>query len=278
MEKKEIFDCLKEQYEFKFESYGVRIRIRSNNERFLKKIENHIPNIIPNARAADNSLETEHDFLINVDENGLYELFKNGEKITAGESEENFFNFSASKIRLTVAEYAEAKVFLHAGVVGWKGKAIVIPGKSFQGKTTLVAELIKRGALYYSDEYAVLDENALVHPFPKTLSVREIAGEYKQVEATVESFGGKIGTEPLAVGLVLITEYQQDAAWKPEILSSGNGILEILAHTIPVNYKPHFSLQVLNKLANHAIIAKSNRGEAKNFVDLLLKFYEAEVI
>ncbi len=277
MENKEKFDSLKLQYHFTFESYGVRIGIQSNNERFLKRIENHIPNIVPKAFIIDNNLKAEHDFLINVKKSGLFELYKDGEKITAGESEENFFNFSSSKIRLTIAEYADSKVFIHAGVVGWNGKAIVVPARSYQGKTTLVKELVKKGALYYSDEYAVLDEKGFVHPFPKTLSIRGIIDKYTQLETTAESFGGKVGTEPLPVGLVLLTEYERDAKWQPEILSAGNGILELLAHTIPVRYKPQFSLQVLNKLTNHAIIAKSKRGEAENFVDLLLKFFETNV-
>src|SRR5207237_2668254 len=116
--------------------------------------------------------------------------YLDGEKSTAGESEENFFNFFSSRLRLTVAEFAKSRVFIHAGVVGWKGKAIVIPGKSFHGKTTLTAELVKRGALYYSDEYAVLSEEGMVYPFPKTLSMRGFTDKYKQVESSVREFGG----------------------------------------------------------------------------------------
>lgn len=280
MEKRKVFDYLKEEYQFKFESYGVKIGVKSNNERFLKKIENHLENILPSAYVIDDTLEAEHDFLINVKRDGIsrfYELYKDGERLTGGDSEENFFNFSTSKLRLTIAEYAASRVFIHAGVVGWKGRGIVIPGKSFQGKTTLVAELIKHGALYYSDEYAVLDREGLVYPFPKTLSMRGIAGKYKQVEFSHESFGGKVGVEPLGVGMVLLTEYEAGAEWRPEIISAGNGIMDLLAHTIPIRYKPQFSLQVLNKMANRAIIAKSKRGEAKEFVEMLLKFYETEV-
>ena len=37
-----------------------------------------------------------------------------------------------------VAERAPDHLFVHAGVVGWEGGAIVMPGASFAGKTTLV--------------------------------------------------------------------------------------------------------------------------------------------
>ena len=66
-----------------------------------------------------------------------------------------------------MAAETRERVFVHAGVVGWKGHAIVIPGRSRSGKTTLVAELVKAGAEYYSDEFAVLDAEGRVHPFPE---------------------------------------------------------------------------------------------------------------
>ena len=44
----------------------------------------------------------------------------------------------ASDLQLYVAEAARRRLFVHAGAVGWRGRAIVIPGRSFSGKTTLV--------------------------------------------------------------------------------------------------------------------------------------------
>jgi hypothetical protein len=96
------------------------------------------------------------------------------------------FEHFERRVRLTVAEFAIGKVFLHAGVVAWNNRALIIPAKSFQGKTTLVAELVKKGAVYYSDEYAVLDEDGLVHPFPKKLSMRGIIDDYQQIDVPVE--------------------------------------------------------------------------------------------
>ena len=40
-------------------------------------------------------------------------------------------------MRLCVAYKARRRVFVHAGVVGWKGKAILVPGRTFTCKTTL---------------------------------------------------------------------------------------------------------------------------------------------
>ncbi len=71
------------------------------------------------------------------------------------------------------AEATPNMTFLHAGVVGWQGRAIVLPGRSFTGKTTLVREMLRLGATYYSDEFAVVDNSGLVHPFARPLGIRD---------------------------------------------------------------------------------------------------------
>ena len=82
---------------------------------------------------------------------------------------DSVFESLESDMRLSVASGAKRRIFVHAGVVGWKGHAIVIPGRTFSGKSTLVAELLRAGATYYSDELAVLDARGRVHPFQKPL-------------------------------------------------------------------------------------------------------------
>ena len=61
---------------------------------------------------------------------------------------------------------------VHAGVVTWHERAVLLPGRTRSGKTTLVTELVKRGATYFSDELALLDRSGLVHPYPRSLCVR----------------------------------------------------------------------------------------------------------
>ena len=51
--------------------------------------------------------------------------------------------------------------------------AIVMPGASFAGKTTMVRAWLEAGATYYSDEFAVLDRTGRVHPFARPLAIRE---------------------------------------------------------------------------------------------------------
>ena len=66
---------------------------------------------------------------------------------------------------------------LHAGAVAHAGRAWLLAGPSGAGKTTLTLALLERGFPLLSDDFAPLAlATGLVHPFPKSLGVREGPG------------------------------------------------------------------------------------------------------
>ena len=89
-------------------------------------------------------------------------------------------------------------VVVHGGVVGRDGRAILLPAPSGAGKSALVAELVRQGALYFSDEYALIDSAGLVHPYPRTLLLRDGSGDGRPVLAT--ELGGTVAREPMPAG------------------------------------------------------------------------------
>lgn len=256
------------------ESFGVRIKIRATERRHLKTVLERLNIALPQNFKIVKNKKADQDFFIETRRNKKLLLYKNNKVDSEEKSEELFWGFFESQIRLTVGEFAPSKVFLHAGVVAWKDRAIVLPANSFKGKTTLVKEFLKVGAIYLSDEYAIIDEDGFAHPFLKSLSVRGIAGEYRQVEIPAENFGGNLAKKPYPIALVLITEYDEKAVWQPEFLKPGKGVLEMIPHCLSVRSNPEFTLRVLNKISSRAIICKSSRGEAKNFVKKILEFFE----
>jgi hypothetical protein len=177
-----------------------------------------------------------------------------------------------SDLKLHVAAGARRRVFVHAGVVGWRGQAILIPGRSFSGKTTLVAELVRAGATYYSDEYAVLDAQGRVHPYPRPLSVRQNG---KRVKRTAQMLGGKSGTEPLAVGLVIVSRYKPGARWRPRALSAGEGALALIENTVSVQREPETVLETLRRAMPDAPVLKGVHGDARQVVDHIVKNFSA---
>lgn len=64
--------------------------------------------------------------------------------------------------------------YVHAGVVAHSGRAVVLPGLSRAGKSTLVLALLARGAGYLSDELFVWDpESGDALPYPRAPKVRD---------------------------------------------------------------------------------------------------------
>ena len=259
-----------------FQTYGVNIGIESDGKFDVGKISCRLDDIFPNGFHIVERGKIEHQYSIIGIESEKYELYKNGQELFPLLTEENLIDYLASHLRNVVAEFAVGKVFIHAGVVGWKGKAIVIPGSSFAGKTTLVAELVKRGAVYYSDEYAVLDQNGKVYPYPKKLSIRGIIDNIRQLDIAVEQLNGKPGIKPLSVGAVLITKYKQGMRTKINIQSRGRGVLEILGHSFAFRRNPQEVLAVLSEMVKNATIFKAERGEAAEFVDFFLEYIKNE--
>lgn len=76
--------------------------------------------------------------------------------------------------------------------------------------------------------------------------------------------------------MVLIARYEKEVVnakdFQPELLSSGQGMIEILANSVSIRRDPKFVLKVLNKFIGRVIIAKSPRGEAEEFASRLIKY------
>ena len=174
-----------------------------------------------------------------------------------------------SDLHSQVAAQAREMLFVHAGVAAWKGRAIVIPGRSFSGKTSLVAALVRAGAAYYSDEYAVFDTLGQVHPYAKPLSIRGESGQARS-QCPVESLGGHAGTEPLPVGMIVAVQYEAGASWRPRPMSPGQAMMTLLDNTVKVREQPQATMETLQKVAMCASAVKSKRGEATPVASWLL--------
>ena len=151
-----------------------------------------------------------------------------------------------------VAEHARGRLFLHAGVVGWQGRAVVIPGASMSGKSSLVAALLEAGATYYSDEYAVLDGRGRVHAYPRPLALRDGAAAVTAARPR----------RSLRLGLVLVTRYSAGTRWRPRRLSPGRAGIEMLAHTVAARRRPASALRTLARALVSARALKGPRGDA----------------
>jgi hypothetical protein len=254
------------------DAYGARIGIRVNRPALLDRVQQLLP---PGWKPLAEP---------RVDE--LHSLVLGGETRTRARSYnlvywgiarrartldlEEALAVLEADLRLNVATAATRRVFVHAGVVAHKGRAIVLPGRSGAGKSTLVAALVRAGAVYYSDEFAVLDARGRVHPFAKPLSLRDAEGGGAR-SVTAEELGGASGTRSLPVGLVVLSSYRPQGRWRPTRLTPGGALLGLVPHTVPVRRRPEASLRALTAMLERAVVLKSPRGEADGLASLLLE-------
>jgi hypothetical protein len=210
----------------------------------------------------------EHRIALSTDPRGTFGVYIGQAPLIQRTSLEIALMLLESQVRAHVALHAQDRVFVHAGVVGDGSGAIVIPGGSFTGKTSLVAALVRAGATYFSDEYAVLDDDGLVHPYPKPLSLR--GADHQQIDHSVASLGGRVGEGPLPVRTILISTYRPGVDWRPSPLSAGQGVLAMLANTVPARSKPAEALRAITRAVESATVLAGDRGEASSIVDQLL--------
>lgn len=258
-----------------FESYGAVIRIDSNAPEFIAQAEQVARHsLLSNLKTVANSRRPDQIIELTKSKSGNYRFVHNGKYLASGRSRKKLFKFFDTIVRVNVGESAKNLVFIHAGAVGWKGRAIVMPGDSFTGKSTLVAELVKAGADYYSDDFAILDSKGLLQPFPRAISMRTDDGKYVPYELSVDTLGGKVGKEHIPVGMILFTEYIARKRWKPKYMTPGQGVLGLVPFILSFKPQPEFSLKVLNKVTDNAIIASSPRPKAEHFAETLLGFFD----
>ena len=251
-------------------AYGVRVGVRANDQRIADAIADHFP---PGAERLEFSDSGRVYSLVTDEETAAGDLrcsaYVDGTPLAERVALPALLDAFEASLQLHVAEMAPERVFVHAGVVAYRGRAIVLPGRTFSGKTTLVAELVRAGAEYYSDEYAVLDAAGAVYPYPRPLAIRRV-GIPGAIRCPVDALGGRAGSEPLPVGLVVACTFKAGAEWRPRRLSPGQAVQALFANTVPARRIPETVLTTLRQVVLTAPAVVSERGEAASVVRPIL--------
>ena len=250
-----------------FISHGVSFRLLAESADLLARMKQHAPH--GSVPAESLPADARRFALRRAAGNSGYEVFANEEPMTDPEALDDALILLGGHVMIHVAEHAPEYVFLHAGVVAWEDRALLLPGQSHAGKSTLVAELVRAGATYYSDEFALLDSEGRVHPFSRDIRMRQ-PGAPDQVPLPLEHLGGRTGTGPLEVSMVVFTEFGEGARWVPEAVTPCRAVLELLLHSTPVQRTPARTLDTLSAMVRHATAWKSQRGEAVRVARSLL--------
>src|SRR4051794_12421067 len=254
-----------ERHRIAFEAFGVPISLEASSAELLSRAQP----VLPPSRRPCVSVPEEHEFRLITRDGVSYRVEHPGESLAGSCDLDVALGVLDTELRTFVATEAPDHVFVHAGVVAFGERAIVMPGPSFSGKTTLVAECVRAGATYYSDELAALDRHGLVHPYPKPLSIR--MNGLSQSDHDVARFGGAAGTRAIPVGSIIFSQYRPGASWHPQPLSPGDAILALLSNAAPAHERPEQTLTALRRAIDGALVVEGERGEASEVVEELLR-------
>lgn len=241
-------------------AWGVPFRLSASSDALLGRMRQHLP--FGSAECVLPATQAAATFSLCPSGNTSgYQILADDRPLSGAQPLDVALQQLSSHLTIHVAEFAPDFVFLHAGVVAWQDRALLLPGFSCAGKSTLVAELVRSGATYYSDEFALLDCEGRVHPFPRALQMRR-PGRPGQTDLSLEQLGGQVGVEPLPVALVVFTRFADGARWTPEALPRGRAVLEMLLHAVPARRTPARVLSALTAAVRHAAAYRTLRGEA----------------
>jgi hypothetical protein len=264
------------QSRLSFTSFGVDVCLESNDSELLDRFRLSLRVIFKDNLQI--KPEGSSDHLIELLSETTPDRFSysfQGEKHRFVGSEGELFHLLRTLVRVTVASNSPDYLFIHSGAVSWKGKGLILPAQSYAGKTSLVTQLCRLGAQYYSDEYAVIGRDGLLHPFPKALSIRGERGRQDRRDVEIDELDGTTGVSAVAVSLILFTRFEDGFdEWNPVALSTGDALLGLIPHMIAFPVNPEFCLKQGARLIEGARGFEAVRGEVTLFAPKVLELLD----
>ena len=243
-----------------FEAFGVPIRVTCDSP----EVSARLPEVLPPTYTEIPVGAEAEEFALVSEGRGAYTFTRGDSPVSSDVDLEFGITLLQTQVRLFIGLNAADRMFVHAGAVAIGGRAVIFPGRSFSGKTSLVAAFLEAGAVYLSDEFAVLDVDANVHPFPTPLSLRHGEDERRNVEAA--SLGAMTAESSLPLGGIIVANYRPGAAWAPEEITRGQAALALLDNTIAALARHGEALAIFRDVTDGPILLAGDRGDAEAVV------------
>jgi hypothetical protein len=158
---------------------------------------------------------------------------------------------------------------VHAGAVAFGSRALLMPGSTHAGKSSMVAELLRRGATLLSDEYALIDREGFVHAYPRSVLLRDT----RRVQSPVlpEELSSSFATEPVPVRWILALEYKAESAWEVREVPQGETLMTLLKNTPHQMSEAPEMVDFFVRAVSGARCYKGYRGDAGQAADHILQ-------
>lgn len=256
--------------EFGLDAFDSSIQVECANAEICETLQRYIfPSIARSAPRRNDPSHAGPDIRLRVDqsEDGFRILLNNQCTASAG----TLPNAALAAVKaLDDSIVHRMKTFraVHAGAVLLQGRALLIPGSSHAGKSSLVAELLRRGASHFSDEYALIDTAGRVHSYSRPLLLRD--GGPLQSLVLPQELNASFATEPAPVGWVVALEYAPGGAWSIHPISQGEAVMLLLRHTPHEMDQAPEMIDFFLRVASNAACFAGQRGEAADAATRIL--------
>jgi hypothetical protein len=202
-----------------------------------------------------------------------FRLWVNGEPVAEAPEPKALADAVINAIDETVIRCMRGMHAVHAGAVSIGGRGLLLPGGTHAGKSSLVAELLRRGARYFSDEYALIDPAGRVHAYPRPLLMRN--GSAKQLPVLPEEYDSGVAAASAPVQWILFLEYKPGGVWDVREISQSVTVLSLLKNTPHALADAPEMVGSFERAVAGAICLCGERGEAADAVDEILRAVES---
>jgi hypothetical protein len=221
------------------------------------------------------------------EEDGLFSIANSGSAPVVGLTRGDLPTFLMDEVvRGLIVDLGSAAA-LHAGAVARNGKAVLVPGGTGSGKSSLIAWFVDQAFAYLSDEIALLaGGGADVLGLPRALVIKP--GADKAVLALTAfagaetipsgehvilgSPGATVKDRALPCGLIVFPQFTSNAELRIEAMSAAGSALRLIGCNLNARNLPDGGFAAISKLARAVPAVSLEYGayaQLEGVVDLL---------
>ncbi len=223
-----------------------------------------------------------------------FEILENGKSICKDLTVNNAALGLMNEVVRSVAEHSDNFIAVHAAAVKKNNIAVVIPGNTGSGKTSLSAWLVSQGYQYLTDELVLFSlENTNFQAFYRPLNVK--AEGLKAVRPLLKNFiedqeistksiivwpAGFIGervekSKPAKANLFVFPSYRAEADLKIEVLTPAQVGLELMASNVNARNLENHGFKEMANIARQVPGFRLVYSDFEQLQGLLLELIES---
>jgi hypothetical protein len=270
----ELFLCefsMSSNLAFRVRAFGCTIDVASEGRELHALLDRYVLPPLPRVEVGPDR----PDIFIHAGQAGeRFELSVNDEAVASASQPLDLAPKLINLIDEAVIQRLTKLYAVHAGAVLLAGRGLLLPGGTHAGKSSLVVELLRRGARYLSDEYALIDPQGRVHSYPRPLLLRN--GRPKQSAVLPEDCNSSTADAPAPVGWILSLEYQSARSWSVAKVSQSLAMLSLLQNTPHALADSPEMVSSFQRAVAGAVCYAGQRAEAVDAVDHILRLVDAD--